>query len=83
MKLEVLKEKKKQPYWDKWIRLYEIKRRKSMKNNVLDYFQKEEVNVDLPIAHAIKNIHLILCPNSNLNLIKKIIRNCIQKLIIG
>ncbi|MBK6605265.1 MAG: hypothetical protein IPO06_08495 [Leptospiraceae bacterium] len=72
MKLEVLKEKKKQPYWDKWIRLYEIKKTEvDEKNNVLDYFQKEEVNVDLPIAHAIKNIHLILCPNSNLNLIKK------------
>ena len=66
MKMELLKEKKKQPFWDKWIKLNEtIKIDYKEKNIVLDYFEKEEVNVDLPIQNTIQEIHFVLCSNSN------------------
>ena len=66
MKMELLKEKKKQPFWDKWIKLNEIiKTDYKEKNIVLDYFEKEEVNVDLPIQNTIQEIHFVLCSNSN------------------
>lgn len=68
MKLEILKQKKKQPFWDKWIKLNEFIKKTDYqeKSEILDFFKKEAVNVDLPIANAIANIHSLLCPNTNL-----------------
>jgi hypothetical protein len=68
MKMDILKQKKKQPFWEKWIRLNEFikKIEFSEKVEVLDYFKKEAENVDLPLEETVESIHIVLCANAKL-----------------
>lgn len=65
MKIDILKQRKKQPYWDKWIRLYETKLSDfSDKNIVLEYFQKEAESLEVSIQESVEGIHFLLCSKS-------------------
>jgi hypothetical protein len=66
MKIDILKQRKKQPYWEKWIRLYEINLYDySEKDTVIEYFQHEAENLETSIEDAVHSIHEILCSKSN------------------
>ncbi len=65
IKIDLLKRNKKQPYWDKWIQLVEMKLSSYYeKNIVLEYFKKEAENLNTSLEETVSSIHTTLCLKS-------------------